>query len=64
MRTCGMMGEVVGYASYVARKHNTNPRGVHQQHLDEFIGILENPSMDLQSQPINQELKRENKEGQ
>lgn len=64
MRTCGMMGEAVGYAAYVAWKHNTNPPGVYQKHLDEFIGILENPSMDLQSQPIDQELKRENKEGQ
>ena len=36
MRTTGMMGEVVGIAAAVARKHNTTPRGVYQQHLDEL----------------------------
>ncbi|WP_080058061.1 FAD-dependent oxidoreductase [Spirosoma aerolatum] len=40
MRTCGMMGEVVGYASYVAKKYNTSPRGVYQEHLPEFMAII------------------------
>ncbi|MGX5819784.1 FAD-dependent oxidoreductase [Chitinophaga lutea] len=41
MRTCGMMGEVVGFAAYVAKKHETSPRGVYQQHLKELMGIVE-----------------------
>ncbi|WP_338872616.1 FAD-dependent oxidoreductase [Spirosoma sp. SC4-14] len=40
MRTCGMMGEVVGFASYVAKKYNTSPRGVYQDHLPEFMAII------------------------
>jgi hypothetical protein len=31
MRTCGMMGEVVGYAASVCRKHDVNPRDVLQK---------------------------------
>ena len=40
MRTCGMMGEVVGMAASIAHKHGTNPRGVYEQHLDELIGMI------------------------
>ncbi|WP_138992107.1 FAD-dependent oxidoreductase [Larkinella sp. C7] len=40
MRTCGMMGEVVGFAAYVAKKYNTTPRGVYQEHLPEFMAII------------------------
>jgi len=36
MRTCGMMGEVVGMAASLCKKHNTGPRGVYHDHLDEF----------------------------
>ena len=36
MRTTGMMGEVVGMAAAVARKHNTTPRGVYEHHLAEL----------------------------
>jgi hypothetical protein len=41
MRTCGMMGEAVGYAAYLCKKYESNPRGVYKDHLKEFIGILE-----------------------
>jgi len=41
MRTTGMMGEVVGMAASVATKHNTNPRGVYQKHLDELKALME-----------------------
>lgn len=40
MRTCGMMGEVVGYAAYIGKKHNTSPRGVYQDYLAELMGII------------------------
>lgn len=40
MRTCGMMGEVVGFAASICKKYDTMPRGVYQDHLDEFLSIL------------------------
>ena len=40
MRTCGMMGEVVGYAAALAIKHKTTPRGVYEQHLDELVAAI------------------------
>jgi hypothetical protein len=33
MRTCGMMGEVVGKAAWIAVRHETTPRGVYETHL-------------------------------
>jgi hypothetical protein len=43
MRTCGMMGEVVGKAAYLAILHGTDPRGVHDRHLPELLGLLGEP---------------------
>lgn len=40
MRTCGMMGEVVGFAAYLSKKYRTTPRGVYRQHLPELMSIL------------------------
>ena len=36
MRTCGMMGEVVGMAASLCKQHNTTPRGVYESHLAEL----------------------------
>ncbi|MDO5580794.1 MAG: FAD-dependent oxidoreductase [Planctomycetia bacterium] len=36
MRTCGMMGEVVGMAAAVCKDHNCLPRDVYISHLDEL----------------------------
>ncbi len=36
MRTCGMMGELVGMAASLCKKHDTTPRGVYDDHLDEL----------------------------
>jgi hypothetical protein len=36
MRTCGMMGEVVGMAASLCRKHDTTPRGVYADYLEEL----------------------------
>jgi hypothetical protein len=33
MRTCGMMGEIVGKAAAICIRENTDPRGVYQKHL-------------------------------
>ncbi|MEC3878415.1 FAD-dependent oxidoreductase [Parapedobacter sp. 10938] len=41
MRTCGMMGEVVGMAASIANTHGTSPRGVYEKYLDELIGMIE-----------------------
>jgi hypothetical protein len=43
MRTCGMMGEVVGKAAWICIRNKTLPRGVYDKHL----GLLK----DLMSQP-------------
>lgn len=40
MRTCGMMGEVVGFAAAIAKKHNTTPRGVYQNQLKELMAVV------------------------
>lgn len=36
MRTCGMMGELIGMAASLCKEHDTNPRGVYQSHLEEL----------------------------
>ena len=40
MKTCGMMGEVVGKAATVAVKHGTTPRGVFENHWAEMDELL------------------------
>ncbi len=41
MRTCGIMGEVVGYAARLCRKYGCLPRDIYKSHLDEFISFLQ-----------------------
>ncbi|MCF6285463.1 MAG: FAD-dependent oxidoreductase [Candidatus Hydrogenedentes bacterium] len=40
-RTTGMMGEVVGFAAYLGKKHRCNPREVYERHLDELKQLME-----------------------
>jgi hypothetical protein len=40
MRTGGMMGEVVGMAASLCKEHNTTPRGVYQEHLEELKELM------------------------
>ena len=40
-RTGGMMGEVVGMAASLCKKHHTLPRGVYQNHLNELKVLME-----------------------
>lgn len=40
MRTTGMMGEVIGMAASVCKKHNTDPRGVYTNHLDDLKQLM------------------------
>jgi hypothetical protein len=43
MRTCGMMGEIVGKAASIAVSHGTDPRGVYEKHLPELKSLMEKP---------------------
>lgn len=40
MRTGGMMGEVVGMAASLCKKHHTLPRGIYEQHLSELKELM------------------------
>jgi hypothetical protein len=39
-RTTGMMGEVVGMAASLCKQHQTAPRGVYENHLDELKQLM------------------------
>ena len=41
MRTTGMMGEVVGMAAYLCKKHNASPRDIYPQYWDEMLPLLQ-----------------------
>jgi hypothetical protein len=40
MRTCGMMGEVVGMATYLCKKYDTAPRGVYEDYLQQLQAMM------------------------
>lgn len=41
MRTTGMMGEVVGMAASLCKRHGVDPRGVYRYHLPELKALME-----------------------
>ena len=43
MRTCGMMGEVVGKAASLCIKEKTTPRGVYEIHLSKLQALMKQP---------------------
>jgi len=43
MRTCGMMGEIVGKAAAICIKHKTTPRGVYSDHLQTLQELMKLP---------------------
>ena len=51
MKTCGMMGEVVGKAASICALRNCTPREVYQDHLDELLNLLELPGKARRSTP-------------
>ena len=51
MRTCGMMGEVVGKAAYLAVRHASGPRGVYESYLLSLIDLLEQPGAMRRASP-------------
>jgi hypothetical protein len=40
MRTTGMLGEVVGMAATLCKRHGELPRGIYQRHLDELKALM------------------------
>ncbi|MDR3229364.1 MAG: FAD-dependent oxidoreductase [Puniceicoccales bacterium] len=40
MRTTGMMGEVVGLAASLCKKHSATPRGVYEKHLEDLKTLM------------------------
>lgn len=43
MKTCGMMGEIVGKAAAICIHKSTNPRGVYFNYLNELHSMMRNP---------------------
>ncbi len=43
MRTCGMMGEIVGKAAAICVSEKTTPRGVYEKHLDKLKASMNRP---------------------
>jgi hypothetical protein len=41
MRTTGMMGEIVGMAASLCRKHESDPRQIYEKYLDELKALME-----------------------
>jgi hypothetical protein len=58
MRTCGMMGEIVGKAAYVAVRHGVGPRGVYEKHLPELVMLAEQPGA-MRRDSLTAELRRD-----
>jgi hypothetical protein len=40
MKTCGIMGEVVGMAASLCRKHDCDPREIYEKHLDALKKLM------------------------
>ena len=55
MKTCGMMGEVVGKAAAICTAHDCTPRAVYAQHLAELKELLHLPGASRR-ETVNSEL--------
>jgi hypothetical protein len=51
MKTCGMMGEVVGKAASICALRDCTPREVYEDHLDELLKMLDLPGKARRSTP-------------
>ncbi len=51
MKTCGMMGEVVGKAASLCTIHDCTPRDIYENHLDELLELLHLPGKARRSTP-------------
>ncbi|QDT12494.1 FAD-dependent oxidoreductase [Planctomycetes bacterium K23_9] len=54
MKTCGMMGEVVGKAASLCALNSCNPRDVYESHLDALLELLKLPGKAHRSTPSAQ----------
>lgn len=54
MRTTGMMGEVVGMAASLCKKHDATPREIYQQHLEELKELMQEGAGKKEGIPDNQ----------
>lgn len=54
MRTTGMMGEVVGMAASLCKKHDATPRRIYQQHLEELKEMMQKGAGKTNNIPDNQ----------
>ena len=52
MRTCGMMGEIVGMAASLCKKHDTTPRRVYETYLDELKELMARGVGKVQGQAV------------
>jgi hypothetical protein len=43
MKTCGLMGEIVGKAAWICVRHQTTPRGVYERHLELLKELMRQP---------------------
>jgi len=43
MRTCGMMGEIVGKAAWICVRHDTTPHGVYENYLPLLKELMDQP---------------------
>jgi len=43
MKTCGMMGEIVGKAASICIKKDTQPRGIYEKYLPELHDLMQKP---------------------
>jgi hypothetical protein len=50
MRTCGMMGEIVGKAASICVKQNVPPRGVYESHLSLLLELMKQPGSARQAE--------------
>jgi hypothetical protein len=58
MRTCGMMGEVVGKAAYLCVYRKTTPRTIYDSYLPDLIALLEQPGA-MRRDSLSSELYRD-----
>ncbi len=56
MRTTGMMGEVVGIAASLCKKHNATPRLIYQLHLEELKQLMSEGVGKKEGIPDNQKF--------
>jgi len=43
MKTCGMMGEIIGKAASICVSQGATPRGVYESHLSELVELINQP---------------------